>query len=183
MKYVVAQDLAWKELSALAQEEKYTLGFLSDQYDIDLKNRLVLSRSCNVPAKDYLSIVLLHYLIQKIKGLPRITNEWLSFKQLPGGQGYYPTFKKRVIGVIVKKYAPHPEALLALGDRFQAKRTQLADFSVVLEVFEQLPALINFWRGDDEFGPEANLLFDQSISSILCTEDVVVLAEVLAHTI
>jgi len=32
-------------------------------------------------------------------------------------------------------------------------------------------------RGDEEFGPEANILFDKSITDIFCTEDIVVLSE------
>jgi hypothetical protein len=39
------------------------------------------------------------------------------------------------------------------------------------------------WRGDEEFGPEANLLFDRSITEIFCTEDVVITAEIVASTI
>jgi len=182
-KYTVALSKGWSDLEKLTQEKKYSLRFLADEYEVDLESRRILSVSPNAPAKDYLSIILLHFLIQKLKGLPRPTGEWLSFKQLSGGQGYFPTFKKRVIDVIVRKYSPKPEELFKLTERLDAKRAQHGDISIIIEVLEQLPVLITFWRGDDEFGPEANILFDQNINNIFCTEDVVVLAEALVYNI
>ena len=40
--------------------------------------------------------------------------------------------------------------------------------------------MILIWRADEEFGPEANMLFDESIKRIFCTEDIVVLAGTVA---
>ena len=64
-------------------------------YTIDLDKRTILSDSCNVPAKEYVAIILLHYLARKtlLKGLPPPTGEWIDFKELDGGEGYYPAFK------------------------------------------------------------------------------------------
>ena len=50
-----------------------------------------------------------------------------------------------------------------------------------MEVFEKVPVQIILWRGDDEFGPEANLLFDRSIARIFQTEDIAVLGGFIAH--
>jgi len=183
MEYEAALNKAFLELTKLTKEKNLSLRFLEDNYTIDLEKKQVLSLSCNAPAKVYYSIVILHYLIRKLKGLPGLTEKWISFKELSGGPGYYPTFKKRVIDVIMRKYSAHPDALFDLGERFQAKKAQVADVSVVLDVFEKVPFLITFWRGDDEFGPETNVLFDQSISDILCTEDIVVVSEIIAHSI
>lgn len=179
--YTDALRKAWSDLSKISPKKEYSLRLLADEYNIDLENRRILSGSA--AAKSYISILLLHYLIRKLQGLPQIKGEWISFKQLPGGQGYFPTFKKRVIDIILQKYGSRPEDLLKLAERLGAKKAQLAEISIVLEVLEQVPLLINFWRGDDEFGPGANILFDQGISEIFCTEDIVVLAEVLAHSI
>jgi len=47
---------------------------------------------------------------------------------------------------------------------------------VEVEAFLGVPILVKLWKGDEEFAPEANMLFDRSISRIFCTEDVAVLA-------
>lgn len=180
MPYDDALSKAWGELTTLTQEKNYTLSFLADNYEIDIKNRHILSSSCNAAIKDFLIILILHYLKQHLKGLPALENEWIDFQELAGGRGYYPVFKKRVIERILRKYGPSPEGLLEALERFGAKRTQLADISIALETFAAVPVLITLWRGDAEFGPEANIHFDRNISRIFCTEDIVVLSEFVA---
>ncbi len=183
MEYQVALSKAWEDLEKCTQNMQHSLSFLNDTYSVDLKKRAVFSESCNVGAKPFYSIIILHYLAKKETHLEAPTGEWMSFKELPGGQGYYPNFKKRVLGVILRKYKDQPDALLALSERFSTRKEELADSSIVLNVAQGVSVLINFWRGDDEFGPEANLLFDKNISKIFCTEDVVVLSEIIAHSI
>ncbi|NQT47135.1 MAG: DUF3786 domain-containing protein [Candidatus Omnitrophica bacterium] len=164
MGYEVAVSKAWAGLEGVAQEKNYSIKFLGDEYAVDLPKRSIFSTSCNVPAKTQFVVLILHYLTQKIKGLPRVKGEWISFKELDGGQAYYSVFKKRVLERIAKKY----------------EKIQSDDSEKVLDVFEGVPILVRFWKGDDEFGPEANVLFDKSIPDIFCTEDIVVLAECIA---
>ena len=183
MGYDVALSKAWQELKGLAREKDYTVRFLNDNYRLDLDKKTVFSASCGISAKIYAGILILHYLIRRLKGLPPVNGEWISFGQLEGGQGYYPVFTKRVIDPILRKYRADPDRLFGLIERFKAKRVQLADISVVLEVFDSVPVLITFWRGDEEFSPELNVLFDKSIVEVFCTEDIVVLSETVAHTI
>jgi hypothetical protein len=183
MTYDAALAKAWQELENLKQERSYSISFLADTYDIDLDERRVLSLSCNAPAKTHLSILILHYLIRRIEGLPSLLGEWISFKELDGGEIYYPTYRKRVIETILRKYKNQPESLSALLERFKARKEKLADVAIVLETFEGVPLLLTLWKGDDEFGSEANVLFDKSIKDIFCTEDITILAEVVAHSI
>lgn len=183
MGYDVALSKAWSELESLAKDKKLEVRFLADKYSVDLNDRRILSLSCNISAKDYLSILILHYLIKKLVGLPASSGEWIDFRQLDGGQGYYPTFRKRVVSTITKKYGADPEALLKLNERFNIKKLNFADVSIVLDAFENIPVLIELWKADEEFSPEANILFDKSIKDIFCTEDVVILAEFIAHSI
>lgn len=183
MKHEAALSKAWLELKNLKKDRNFSVRFLSDEYTIDLKERRVLSLSCNAPAQGHISILILHYLLQKLKELPQINGEWISFKQLDGGLAYYPAFKKRAIDPIVRKYGANPESLFELTERFNAKKIQLADVGVAIEVFDRVPVLITLWKGDEEFGPEANILFDKNIKDIFCTEDIVVLAGTITSMI
>ena len=183
MGYDVAITKAWLELEEVSKEKKHKIRFLADEYDVDVENKRILSVSCNVAAKEFLSILLLHYLIRRLKGLPSVVGEWASFRQLDGGQGYYPSFRKRVIEPILRKYSSKPEALLEAAERFNAKKADFADVAIIVDIFKQVPFLIEIWKGDDELGPEVNVLFDKSIQDIFCTEDIVVLASFLASSI
>jgi len=177
MGYEAALKNAWDKLTDAAGERKFSVKLLADEYSVDLDSRKVLSLSCNAPAKDYTAILILHYLVAKAKGLPRIKEEWLTFRELAGVEGYEQAFRQRVIERIIKKYGKNSEGLLSVLERLPGKKIAQADVAVVLDVFSGVPALLEMWKADDEFGAEANLLFDASIKEIYCIEDIVVLAE------
>lgn len=185
MGYEQALEKAWAEFSGLAQKKQFSLRLLNDTYGIDPEARRILSESCNVPAKTHVSIILLHYLINKLKSKKSVetSGEWVDFNQLEGGEEYYPTFKKRTISHILKKYADRPDALLKITERFPAKAINKGDVGVVIYPFENVPIMITMWKADEEFAAEANILFDRSIPEILCTEDIVVLTEIITHSI
>lgn len=185
MAYREALEKSWNELAGLAGGGKISVRFLTDNYDVDIRKRKVSSLSCNIPAREHVSIIILHYLIRRLKDkiLPEPKGEWISFKQLEGGEGYYPAFKKRTIDIVLRKYGDNPERLPDAVNRFCAKRVQAGDFGITLEPFDKVPILITMWKGDDEFEPEANMHFDASITGILCTEDIVVMTEFVAHSL
>jgi hypothetical protein len=180
MSYEAALEKGWEDLSKLNPEKILAVKFLGDEYTVNFGEKKILSLSCNIPAKDFTVILLLHYLAHKLKEVPALTNEWLSFKELSGVEGYYSAFRNRAIEPIIRKYGSHPEGVLSALDRLPAKRVDQGDVGIVLEAFEGVPVLITLWRGDDEFGPEVNMLFDKSITQIFCTEDIVVLAGFIA---
>ncbi len=183
MGYQDALNKAWENLSQIKQQETYSVRLLADEYSVNLNNRSVFSLSCNVPAHDHIAILILHYLKNRIEGLPELTQEWLSFQELDGGKGYYPAFKKRVLEPVVRKYGQSPQSLSTLIERFSAKTVPLADFGIVLEALPEVPILITLWKSDEEFPAEANVLFDAGIKKVFPTEDIVVLAEFVARSI
>ncbi len=143
MSYEIAIKKAWDELIKAAGSANLTVKFLADEYTADPASRKVLSLACNVPAKDFSAILILHYLI--------------------------------------RKYGAGPEGLYSVIGRLPARRSaQQADAGIEVEAFSGVPVLVLLWKGDDEFGPEANILFDRSIASVFCTEDIVVLGGMVA---
>jgi len=183
MTYEPALNKAWEEIQGLSAEKAFAVKFFSDEYSVDVLARKVLSLSCNVSAKDFVSILLLHYLQQKLKGLPGLIGEWISFKELENGDAYYPAFRKRAIEPIIRKYGSNPQGLFTVLDKGIAKKIDQADAAVAVEAFAGVPILVEIWKGDEEFGPEANMLFDRSIVKIFCTEDVAVLGGFVAKDV
>ena len=183
MGYEVALGRAWEDLLKLNPAKNLSVKFLADDYSVDLDTHKVLSLSCNTAAKDFLSILILHYLQQKLKGLPAITNQWLTFRELSGVQGYYDAFHSRAIEPIIRKYGKNPDALKGVLERLPAKIDVGGDVSIVVQAFENIPVLIKLWKADLEFKPDANIYFDASIKDIFCTEDIVVLAQMISAQI
>lgn len=184
MGYQQALQKAWDTVSDLPRDgETITVKLLSDTYTINFKDKTILSDSCNVPAKEHVAILLLHYLGSRIKSkeLPPATGEWVDFNGIEGGEGYYTAFKRRTIDHILKKYAANPDSLKDVLSRMPGEIADKGDVGVIIHPFKEVSILITMSKADDEFGPDANILFDKNISKIFCTEDVVVLTEMVVH--
>ena len=166
MSYEAAKLRAWEELRNLNPAKSLAVKFLADEYSIELQNQAVISLSCNVPAKDFFTILILHYAVKKLQGLPEVTGEWLTFRELSGIEGYFEAFKKRAIEPIIRKYGH-----------------KIEDTVIEVLAFEGVPALVKVWKPDEDFGPDANIYFDRSIKEIFCTEDIVVLAGIIASSL
>ncbi|MBU1726532.1 MAG: DUF3786 domain-containing protein [Candidatus Omnitrophica bacterium] len=176
----MAINKAWEEFVKLNPPKELAVKFLADEYSVNIIGKQVLSLSCNVPAKEYVAIIILHFLAKKLKGLPALTGEWLPFREFSGIEGYFDAFKKRSIEPILRKYGKNPEAILAGLDKLPVKKAEGGDVGIVVQAFEQVPVLVKLWKADEEFGPDANIYFDRSVTSIFCTEDIVVLAGIVA---
>ncbi|MDD5478036.1 MAG: hypothetical protein PHG87_07585 [Candidatus Omnitrophica bacterium] len=75
MGYEVALKKSWEDLANLKAPKNLSVKFLADEYTIDSAAEKILSLSCNAPAKDFVSILILHYLAQKLKGLPVLSSQ------------------------------------------------------------------------------------------------------------
>ncbi len=181
MSYEAAVNKAWEELLAFNPPDHFNVRFLADEYSFDISARRAISMSCNIPAKDYALILMLHYQLAKLKSLPPLENEWMDFKELSGVEGYEPAFRKRVVEPVIRKYGKIPEGLIQAGEKFKAKKSDKGDIGLIIDVFGGVPALVVFWKADEEFGAEANILFDKSIGKIFCIEDIIVMAEMIAR--
>ncbi len=180
MGYEVALNKSWDDLANLKAPKNLSVKFMADEYSVDAAAKKILSLSCNTPAKDFVSILILHYLAQKLKILPALSNQWLTFRELSGVEGYYDAYHKRSIEPIIRKYGKNPDALKDVLSRLPGKLAEGGDVSIIIEAFKGVPVLVKLWRPDEEFGPDANMYFDASIKNIFCTEDIVVLAQIVA---
>ncbi|MDD5120264.1 MAG: DUF3786 domain-containing protein [Candidatus Omnitrophica bacterium] len=180
MGYEDALKKAWEDLANQKAPKNLSVRFMADEYSVDVVSRRILSLSCNSAAKDFLAILLLHYLIQEQKGIPKPGRVWLTFREFSGIEGYYDAYYKRSIEPIIRKYGKNPDAFKDVLNRFSGELSDGADVSIIIRPFRDIPILIKLWFADEEFGPDANIYFDASIKNIFCIEDIVVLAQLVS---
>jgi hypothetical protein len=120
-------------------------------------------------------ILLLHYLI-KAQGNP-LTGEWVNFRQLSGGDTYYPAFVKRSQKPLLDFFAHRLDLLETAAQSLGGRNLSEGDRAVVIPALPRVPIALIFWSGDEEFQPEARILFDATVPTYLSTEDVAVLAQ------
>ncbi|MGA3094565.1 MAG: DUF3786 domain-containing protein, partial [Dehalococcoidales bacterium] len=121
---------------------------------------------------------ILHYL-NTADGRP-LTDKLITFKELPEGVVYYPTYVKRTIKPLLDKFADRPKSLLAAAASLGGVKANTGDFSFRLNALPRVPLTVTLWLGDEELPPAGNILFDNSITGYLPTEDITVLCEILA---
>jgi hypothetical protein len=128
-------------------------------------------------------VLILHYLLGACSsgGAP-VTGEWIAFQEIPDGRFYLDAFVKRAKSPLVQAFGNAPERLLDLGTLiFDATVFEHGDVSVLVEAFPLVPIVLILWKGDEEFPPEGNLLFDRNISKILSAEDIAWLAGMVVY--
>ena len=119
-------------------------------------------------------VLLLHYLITASGSA--IQNKWITFREVPSGPFYYPSFVKRAIVPLVKCFGSHPEGLEKVGNQIGALMSEPGDVAVRVLALPRVPVVLSLWKGDDEFTPEGNVYFDASVACYLDTEDIAYLA-------
>jgi hypothetical protein len=161
--------------ATLQPDSTVKIKYLNQAYLINTTNAAVsfTDTQQDVPMRD--KILILHYFTQA-KGTA-LTGKQITYRDLPGGLVYYPTFMKRTINPIADNFGKDALLLLRAGKLLGARQTDYGDVSIVIDVFARVPITIILWQGDDELTPQVNLLFDASISDYLESEDVTIVCE------
>ncbi len=133
------------------------------------------------PSKEYsdwsvqmLTVLLAHYSLAKPSSK---TDRWIRFGDLPGGHTYELAFKKRAVQPIESTFGDNPNSLVDSARRIGGSALGLADASVEILSLEGIPLVYLLW-GADEFDASANILFNETASCFLPTEDLAVLGEI-----
>jgi hypothetical protein len=192
--YGLAYKLACDQLAKVGDIKQHCLKSGATYEAIDTKKVIILeylSRSYQVTLPDIEislkdseeavslrdKILILHYLIQA-KGTPA-SSKMITYKELPEGASYFPTFFKRTIKPLVNHFGQEPQRLMGAAEKLGGQEADYGDVAVTINAFSRVPITLVLWRGDEEFSPEGNILFDSTISDYLPTEDINVLCEVI----
>jgi hypothetical protein len=119
-------------------------------------------------------ILALHYLRCAISVEP--TQEWISFREFPGGRFYWEPFLARSIRPLLVRIGNDLELLKRNLGRLDWRPADGRAFSARIQALGAIDALLVYRQGDEEFGPSADLLFDACAKRALCAEDAAVLA-------
>jgi len=155
-----------------------TLEYINQPYRITLPDIEITAVGSAEPVKVKDRILILQYFILA-KGKPP-THQLITYKEIPDGLNYFPTFSKRAIRPIISYFGDQPERLLEMGQKLGGRKADYGDVAVTIDGFSRVPITFVLWRGDEEFPPQASILFDSTISDYLTTEDIHVLCETIA---
>ncbi len=132
-------------------------------------------------------ILILHYLTgtgapEGSAGSPEEApaREYVSYKNLPGAAFYYQPYRKRGTARILKAFGDRPRDVVEASSVLGGVEHDMGDVSVLLRVFPRIDAVLVLYRGDEEFPPEAEILYRYDVARYLSLEDVAVVSGILA---
>lgn len=133
--------------------------------------------SKEVPVQE--QVLILHYL--KAESFPTPTGRWVSYREIPGATFYHSAFLSRAVEPLKSVFGRNIEGLRKAAEKLQGKQADTGDASYEFYPFPKIPMMLTIWEGDDDFPPEANIVFDETIGAILSPEDIAWMAGMVVY--
>jgi hypothetical protein len=119
-------------------------------------------------------ILILHYLLHA-SGEP-LSGRSIDFREVPEGGFYWSAFVSRAKTPLLQVFGQDLKLYLKVAESMGGQRQSLGDAAALFLAFPRVPITHVLWGGDEEFTPEANILFDATIPSYFPTEDIAALS-------
>lgn len=151
------------------EQDSYILPYLNRRYLVNHSSGEVKDMADGSGVAPHLQIIFLHYL-SGADGTA-LQNEWITFKELPGGEIYREPFRKKAISPLLRYFNGQPERFVEVGLALAGTKYDYGDLSLLMRPFPRTPLVFVLWKGDEEFPASANILYDASAAHYLPTED------------
>jgi len=162
------------------EANRFRISFLNRVYNIsfpELEFEDEAESQKEVPIQE--QILILHYMLSPASA--PLTDNWISYREIPGASFYYSAFVKRAIDPLKKVFGQNVDDLLRAGEILGGKTIDTGDVGYEFRLFPNIRLRLILWAGDDEFPAEANIVFDENIKEILSPEDIAWLAGMLVY--
>ncbi len=120
-------------------------------------------------------ILTLRYLLYASVFQPN--GDFMSFRELPSGELFWQAFEERCVCAFLEMYGSRPEAFRSVMESLEASRIRTGDVGYELEVYDSLYIRFILWKGDEEFGPSAQILFSSNFPAAFGTYDLAEITE------
>lgn len=155
--------------------------YIGHTYILTVHDDTISFDDASGPLKIPDQVLLLHYLITAIGIL--VAEEWITFREVASGSFYYAAFVKRAITPVKKCFRERPTLLGTVAQVISQVYPSPGDVALKIFALSRVPMVLSLWHGDEECPPEANVYFDQSVSSYLSTEDIAYLSGAVVYKV
>ena len=111
------------------------------------------------------------------------TGEWKTFREMPWGELYIKPYTGRVLTRAAFTLGTRLDAFRAAAEKMGAKPVPHGDAGYLFELVGGYKMQILAWAGDEEFPPNAQVLYSDNFADGFAAEDRVVAGDILISTI
>ena len=166
--------------SAPFDGEAFSLTLLGKEYRISWPAGTVTARDGSeppLPAQTF----LLRYLLEG-KEVPW-AGGWKTFREMPWGEMYIKPYTGRVLTRAAFTFGTRLEAFRSAGTKMGATPVPHGDVGFLFDFLGEYRMQILSWAGDEEFPPNAQVLYSDNFAEGFAAEDRVVAGDILISTV
>ena len=131
----------------------------------------------NLPTQTF----LLRYLLESKE--VAWAGEWKTFREMPWGEMYIKPYTGRVLTRAAFTFGTRVAAFKAACEKMGAVPVNHGDAGFLFDLIGGYRMQILVWEGDDEFPPNAQVLYSDNFSDGFAAEDRVVAGDILITTV
>ena len=124
---------------------------------------------------------LLRYLLESKK--VAWAGTWKTFREMPWGEMYIKPYTGRVLTRAAFTFSFKLAAFAAACEKMGAKKLPHGDAGYQFELLPDYHIQILVWQGDEEFPPNAQVIYSDNFAEGFAAEDRVVAGDILISTI
>ena len=124
---------------------------------------------------------LLRYLLESKPALWR--GQWKTFREMPWGEMYIKPYTGRVLTRAAFTFGTRVAAFRTAAEKMGAAAVKHGDAGFEFQLVGGYKMRILVWEGDDEFPPNAQILYSDNFAEGFAAEDRVVAGDILIGTI
>ena len=109
--------------------------------------------------------------------------QWKTFREMPWGEMYITPYTGRVLTRAAFTFGTRVAAFKAAAEKMGAEAVNHGDAGYRFDLIGGYQMQILIWQGDDEFPPNAQILYSDNFAEGFAAEDRVVAGDILISTI
>ncbi len=168
------RDVSW-------DGEKFKVALLGREYEISHPEYAITPLDGGAMPPLPTQTFLLRYLLES-RDVPW-GGQWKTFREMPWGEMYIKPYSGRVLSRAAFTFGTRVEAFRAACEKMKAVPLKHGDAGFQFHLVGDYRMQIIVWEGDDEFPPNAQVLYSDNFSKGFAAEDRVVAGDILISVV
>ena len=175
------QDVALRLPGVKWDGKKFYVNLLGKEYAISHPDYAIRSLDNSKLPPLPTQTFLLRYLLESREVMS--TGKWLTFREMPWGELYIKPYTGRVLTRAAFTFGTRVSAFAAAAEKMGAEPVNHGDAGYRFCLVGGYEMQILVWQGDEEFPPNAQILYSDNFADAFAAEDRVVAGDILITTI